>query len=120
MRRLLALAALLVTLDANAAAVTGWVGIPLIADDGAGGDVAVPNVIGQASAAAADAILEGDGLDLGTNTVKCSSAAASEVTSQAPSSGTLVSLGTLVNVDTSSGTPCRGSPPLWLKLETDR
>lgn len=98
---------------------SGFVQDDFFIGDAAGADVPVPDVVGQASFAAADAILEGDGLD-GLDTAVCSSAAAGEVVSQAPSAGVDVPAATVVVVFTSNGTPCKGRPPLWLWLETDR
>ena len=72
--------------------------------------VAVPNVIGQADFAAADAILEGDGLDGGTETESCSAETENEIIRQNPAAGVEVDLGTLVDVVSSSGTPCSGRP----------
>jgi len=74
--------------------------------DGAPADIPVPNVVGEADSAAADAILEGDGLDLGTVTTHCSAAALDEIIGQDPLAGVLVSLGTLVNVTASDGMAC--------------
>jgi len=116
MRRLLAVAALLVTLQANAAPVTGWVGVPLIADDGASSSVAVPDVVGEADSAAADTILEGDGLDLGSVFERCSAEADNEIIGQNPDAGTLVALGSLVYVTASNGTECSGRPRTRLGL----
>lgn len=70
------------------------------------GTVAVPNVVGEANAAAADSILEGDGLDLGNTASKCSAATADEVIGQTPIAGTVVASGSLVDVLVSSGTEC--------------
>jgi hypothetical protein len=94
--------------------IVGWVGIPLCQDAPAGDEVTVPDVVGEASFAAADLILEGlllDGLDLGA---VCSPAAASEIVSQAPPAGTIVPSGTLVALTASSGVACSGSGFLFL------
>jgi hypothetical protein len=80
----------------------------------------VPNVLGQATSADADLILEGVGLDAGTVTARCSSATADEVIDQAPPAGTFVELGSLIALFTSNGTPCEGRPPLWLHVERGR
>lgn len=72
--------------------------------------VEVPDVVGEADFAAADAVLEGVGLDGGTETAVCSPAAASEIVGQNPQAGDFVELGTLVNLLSSSGTPCTGGP----------
>lgn len=85
-----------------------------------GSCVVVPLVIGEASAAAADATLEALGLDLGTATARCSAATLDQVIDQAPPAGTVVPLATLVDVFTSNNTPCEGRPPLWLHLERRR
>ena len=79
--------------------------------------VATPDVIGEASSAAADLVLEAVGLDLGTVTARCSSAALNQVIDQAPPAGTIVALGTLVVISTSNNTPCEGRPPLWLQAD---
>jgi beta-lactam-binding protein with PASTA domain len=84
--------------------IVGWVGVPLCQAAPAS-DVAVPDVVGEASFAAADAILEGDGLD-GLELEACSAAMAGEIVAQNPSAGTLVALGTVVGVSASSGTEC--------------
>lgn len=68
--------------------------------------IAVPNVVGQASAAAADAILEGDGLDLGGATARCSPETLDAVVGQSPAAGTQVALGSLVDVLVSNGVEC--------------
>lgn len=109
MRRLAALVALGLPLFAAADIIGFGGGGFFLIQEG----VAVPAVIGEASFAAADAILEGDGLD-GFEVVTCSSAASGEVVNQAPPAGTLVQLATVVSVYVSSGTPCRGRPQLWL------
>lgn len=95
---------------------TGFIEAGFFEEDAAG-TVAVPNVVGEASAAAADAVLEGVGLDLGTDTARCSAAASGEVIGQSPPPGAEVALATLVNVDTSSGVACSGRPPLFLQLQ---
>jgi hypothetical protein len=86
------------------------------------GDVEVPNVIGEASFAAADAILEGDDLD-GSESSRCSAETVGEVIAQSPSAGLLVASGTVVSVTTSSGMECSGGRPrrrLGLGLESAR
>lgn len=65
--------------------------------------VNVPNVVGQPTAASADAILEGVGLDLGTATTVDSAQPIGQVLSQNPTAGTSVLPGTLVDVTVSSG-----------------
>jgi hypothetical protein len=67
---------------------------------------AVPNVIGEASSAAADAILEADGFDLGGVTERCSGAPDDEVVGQSPPAGSLASLGALVSILVSNGVEC--------------
>lgn len=67
--------------------------------------VEVPNVVGQADFATADGLLEADGLD-GLEVEECSSAADGEVIRQSPIAGTLVDLGTIITVFTSSGVEC--------------
>lgn len=79
-------------------------------DEDSAPQVAVPSVIGQADSAAADAILEGDGLDLGTDTPRCSTATENEIVSQNPAAGTQVALGSLVDVYSSNGVACTGRP----------
>lgn len=79
--------------------------------------VAVPSVIGQADAAAADAILEGDGLDLGGVTARCSAETEDEVVGQSPGAGVLVELGSLVDILVSNGEECvlSGAPGVRLR-----
>jgi hypothetical protein len=79
--------------------------------------VEVPNVIGEASVAAAEAILELSGLDIGTDTASCSSLALNVIIGQDPTAGTDVEVGSLVNVIYSNGTPCanRGRPGVRLR-----
>lgn len=87
--------------------ITGWVGIPL--ESGTGSTrVDVPNVVGEASYAAADLILEALGLDAGTEIEQCSDAVNNSVVLQDPSAGTRVDIGTIVNLWTSTGVACRG------------
>jgi len=87
----------------------------------AGSDVAVPNVVGEANFAAADAILEGEGLD-GAEIEVCSAEAEDEVVSQSPAAGSLVALGTVVDVRTSNGVACTwdttGIPAGWYSIAT--
>lgn len=71
--------------------------------------VAVPDVVGEADFAAADLVLEGVGLDGGTETEKCSGAPDNEIIDQSIASGTIVALGTLVNLSSSNGVAC---PPV--------
>jgi hypothetical protein len=88
--------------------IVGWVGVPLC---GAGGapQVEVPVVIGEASPAAADAILEAALLDLGDVGLTCSAAAADEVLSQNPAAGATVDEGSLVDIVVSNGVVCTGN-----------
>jgi len=74
-----------------------------------GGTVAVPSVIGEADFAAADMILEGDGLDGAEQNPVCSNAPADEIVGQDPPPGTLVASGAIVAVTPSSGAECKGS-----------
>ena len=74
--------------------------------DGEATSAAVPNVVGEADFAAADAVLEGVGLDGGTETEVCSAAADNEIVGQSIAAGTIVALDTLVNLRSSNGTPC--------------
>jgi len=87
-----------------------------IADGGAPADIPVPNVVGEANFAAADAILEGDGLDLGAVTERCSAAADDEVVGQDPAPGAIVNLGSLVNVLVSNGVECVSSGGVGVRL----
>lgn len=68
----------------------------------------VPDVVGQASAAAADAILEGDGFDAGTVFSRCSAATADEIIAQNPAAGAMANLGSTVDLYASNGQACRG------------
>lgn len=79
--------------------------------------VAVPSVIGQANSAAADSILEGDGLDLGGVTARCSAETEDEVVGQSPGAGVLVELGSLVDILVSNGEECvlSGAPGVRLR-----
>ena len=70
--------------------------------------VAVPDVVGEADFAAADAILEGDGLDAGTEIEQCSSEAENVIVAQDPTAGVEVEAGSLVNLWSSNGEACRG------------
>jgi hypothetical protein len=78
--------------------------------------VSVPNVIGEASSAAADTILEGVGLDLGGVNERCSAAADNEVIAQSPAPGALVALGALVDVIVSNGVVCTAIPGSGVRL----
>jgi beta-lactam-binding protein with PASTA domain len=71
--------------------------------------VAVPDVVGEASPAAADAILEAALLDLGEVGLTCSAAAEDEVLSQNPAVGATVDEGSLVDIVVSNGVVCTGS-----------
>jgi beta-lactam-binding protein with PASTA domain len=71
--------------------------------------VAVPDVVGQVSAAAADTILEGVGLDLGVETESCSAATNNAIIRQNPAAGLEVETGALVDVVSSSGVLCAGA-----------
>lgn len=74
-------------------------------DNGGGGNV--PNVVGQAQAAA-EAAITAAGLTVGTVTQQCSdSVAKGNVISQNPAGGTTVAAGTSVSLVVSSG-PCGG------------
>lgn len=84
--------------------IVGWVGVPLC--QAAAGTVAVPNVIGEVSSAAADTTLEAVGLDLGVVASRCSAEALNEVVAQDPSPGVVVNLGELVDVLVSNGVEC--------------
>lgn len=66
----------------------------------------VPDVIGQANAAAADAILEGAGFDMGGVTARCSDAALDEVIGQSPAPGEQAEAGALVDLLVSNGVGC--------------
>ncbi len=85
--------------------VVGWVGVPLCGADAGSSTTAVPDVKAEASFAAADAVLEGVGLD-GLQGTTCSAEAMGQVARQNPSAGTLVEPGTVVSVATSTGTAC--------------
>jgi hypothetical protein len=73
------------------------------------GSTEVPNVIGEASAAAADAILEAEGADLGSVTARCSAEPEDEVVGQSPAPGTLVEEDSLVDLLVSNGVECASS-----------
>ena len=90
-------------------ATTPWASGVWFEEDGGGCVmcVSVPNVIGEASSAAADAILEGDDLDLGGVTERCSDEADNEVVGQAPPAGTMVESGSLVDLLVSNGVECK-------------
>ncbi len=70
--------------------------------------VPVTDVVGQANSAAADALLELDGLDLGNVTETCSIVADDVVIDQDPNAGESVNEGSLVDVTVSDGTTCPG------------
>lgn len=100
---------------ADCETVVGWVGVPLC-QDAADTGVQVPTVTGEATSAAADAILEGVGLDLGVAADRCydrgTSPAVGEVIGQSPAAGTIVPLATLVNIEVATALECvlRGRP----------
>jgi hypothetical protein len=114
-KKLAALVAVLFVMTARADAPPSWATGSWATGSWAAGSwatgeappgVAVPNVIGQANAAAADAILEGDGLDLGGVTARCSAETEDEVVGQSPAPGVLVEIGSLVDVLVSNGVEC--------------
>jgi hypothetical protein len=95
-------------------AAVGWVGIPL---QGFGDEsIPVPDVVGEASSAAADVILEAALLDLGAVTARCSAAALNEVLGQDPAPGVLVAAGELVDVLVSNGVACPNSARPGVRL----
>ena len=67
--------------------------------------VKVPNVVGQLSLEAAKAILENNGLSIGTISRVDSTAPVGSIIDQSPAVGTEVSKGTQVNVTVSQGMP---------------
>lgn len=69
--------------------------------------VAVPNVVGEANAEAAELVLEADGFVLGNVVAACSVAPLDEVIRQRPAAGTLAELGTAVDLRVSSGMECK-------------
>lgn len=73
-----------------------------------GGTTSVPNVTAL-DTTEADVALEAVGLDTGIVTTACSAEALAEVLSQNPAAGTLVELGTLVDLVASSGAACTGA-----------
>lgn len=77
---------------------------------------AVPNVVGQASAAAADAILEAAGFDMGGTTDRCSDEPDNEVVGQDPAPGALAAPGTLVALLLSNGVVCPNSGRVGVRL----
>jgi hypothetical protein len=81
------------------------------------GSTEVPNVIGEASSAAADTILEGEGLDLGTVTERCSAEPDNEVVGQSPGPGTLVEDDSLVDLLVSNGVECSNSGRNGVRLK---
>ena len=118
MRRLATAAGVALALSFGAARADptfiGFVGIPLFASVE---QVIMPNLIGEANAAAADAILEGVGLDLGGSTARCSAEILDVVIGQSIGPGVSVDIGTLVDVLVSNGVACRqsGSPGVKLR-----
>lgn len=79
--------------------------------------VATPDVVGL-SQAAADAALMLAGLDTGNVVSRCSNQASGEVIDQIPPAGTVLALGSLVDINISNGVPCEGQRSrLWLNLE---
>lgn len=68
----------------------------------------ITDVVGQASAAAADTLLEADGFDLGVETESCSAAADNSIIRQNPAAGVEAAAGTLVDVVSSNGVACTG------------
>lgn len=111
-------AALLLPTVAGAQTFIGFTGIPLFSTASL---VPTTDVVGQASFAAADALLEADGLD-GTEVEVCSAAPDNEVVSQDPLAGSMVSLGAIVTVRTSNGVECTwdttGIPAGWYTIPT--
>lgn len=67
----------------------------------------VPNVIGEASASAAATVLQGEGLDAGGVTARCSAETEDEVVGQSPGPGAMVPEGSLVDLLVSNGEPCK-------------
>ncbi len=102
---------------ASAQTFIGFTGIPLISDEVSTPQVEVPNVISQATAAAADDVLELAGLDAGGVTARCSLETNGEVIGQSPGPGVLVDVGSLVDLLTSNGQECvlAGAPGVRLK-----
>ena len=96
---------------ADCEVIVGWVGVPICEAAPGGSQVPTTNVIGQASSAAADTLLEADGLDLGSVVARCSTAAMDEVVGQDPAPGVLVDLLTLVDILVSNGVECAGGRP---------
>lgn len=86
---------------------------------GTGASVAVPSVIGEASLAAADAILVGVGLATGSTFSECSPVPANQITGQLPSAGTIVPLASTVDLIYSSGAACP-SPSLLPRVRIGR
>lgn len=109
MRRALAIAGLTLIAGAAQAEFIGWVGVPLIVDDS--GTIPVPNVIGEANAAAAEAEFEAVGLDIGATTARCSDETVDEVVGQDPAPGVLVAPAALVDVLVSNGVECPSGIP---------
>lgn len=106
MRSLAALAALLLlSLAADASpGFYGFAGGAFIQGPASGS--AIPNVVGQASSAAAGTVLTNAGFTLGTVTSKCSAAALNSVIEQDPTAGTSAAALTAVNVQTSTAVAC--------------
>ena len=75
-----------------------------------GSAVLVPDVVGL-SLTDADTALEGEGLDTGVVTVRCSLEDADEVLSQFPIAGTAVLPGSTVDVLASNGEECAPGRP---------
>lgn len=90
--------------------IVGWVGVPLC-QAAVSGPVAVPNVVGQANAAAATAILQGEGLDAGAVIARCSAETEDEVVGQDPAPGVNVALASLVDLLVSNGIECPSGRP---------
>ena len=113
MRRIAALALSLWAVSAHPD-IVGWVGIPLELDETT---AAVSNVIGQASTAAAEAILIGDGFVLGTVNTRCSASPLNQIVGQSPTPGQLAPLGSAVDLLASNGTACprAGRPGVRLR-----
>lgn len=90
---------------ADCGTVAGWVGVPLC-QDASGPLVPTTDVVGEADFAAADALLEGDGLDGLEGAAACSAAAEDSIIRQSPTAGTEVPAGTIVTVTASNGVAC--------------
>ena len=90
---------------AACSSIVGWVGVPLCQ-----ASVAAPNVVGL-SLTDADTELEAVGLDTGVTTPRCSSEAADQVLRQNPLAGTVVPLGSSIDLVYSDGMECPPGPP---------